>query len=385
MPAGFTLCALPMTDPKSSLREERLVHDMSVLRRQLRRMADLVSQSLDDAVAAVASRDRRLAYQVVLQDNRVDVLERHIDRMCQEFLIRHMPVAAQLRFVVAVAKVNSELERIGDYAESIARRAVTLSGYEELPEIGRTVEMARVAFQMLRNGVQSFLDGDADLAMRTLEFDRQVDAMNSAIFKSLARPPAEERDLTARFALLGLINRIERVADRAGNIAEEAVYVIRGQVLRHLPRQDFRVLFLCENNSCRSQMAEGIARAVSPAHFIFQSAGVTPAPVDPGAVKFMSSRGIDISRQHAKSLADVGNVEDFNVVVTLSQVAEEASPQAPYGAVALNWELPDPSKAAGIPEEIEAVYQKVYLELRAKITELVDGLLGTSSEPEDDL
>lgn len=374
-----------MADPKNSLLEERVEHDMGVLRRRLRRMADLVLQSLDDAVAAMANRDRRLAYQVVLQDNRVDVLERHIDRLCQEFLIRHMPVAAQLRFVVAVAKVNSELERIGDYAESIARRAVTLSSYGELPEKERIVEMSKIAFQMLRSGVQSFLDGDADLAMRTVEFDREVDKMNTAIFKSLAHPAAEEKDLTARFVLLGLLNRIERVADRAENIAEEAVYVVRGQVLRHLPRQDFRVLFLDEQNSCRSQMAEGIARSLAPAHFIFQSAGTMPAPVDPVAVKFMAKQGIDISRQRAKGLADVGNVEDFNVVVTLSQLAEEACPEVPYGAMELNWELPNPSKATGSPAEIDGVYQAVYEELRAKIGELVEGLFGLYAQREEEL
>src|SRR5262245_49212996 len=125
-----------MTDPQNLHLEEKVQHDTDVLRRRLRRMADLVLTSLDDAVAAVANRDRRLAYQVVLQDNRVDVLERHIDRLCQEFLVRHMPVAGQLRFVVAVVKVNSELERIGDYAEAIARRAVTLSQYPPV-EIGR--------------------------------------------------------------------------------------------------------------------------------------------------------------------------------------------------------------------------------------------------------
>src|SRR5262249_1989155 len=235
-----------MTDPQNLHLEEKVQHDTDVLRRRLRRMADLVLTSLDDAVAAVANRDRRLAYQVVLQDNRVDVLERHIDRLCQEFLVRHMPVAGQLRFVLAVGKVNAELERIGDYAEAIARRAVTLSQYPPVAEIGQMVEMSKIAFQMLRQAVQAFLTGDSDLAMRTLGLDRQVDAMNDSIYKSAARVSEGEKDLTARFAFVGLLQRIERVADRACNIAEEAIYVIRGQVLRHLPLHDIRVLFLCE-------------------------------------------------------------------------------------------------------------------------------------------
>lgn len=371
-----------MTDPRHHL-EERLQHDTEVLRRKLRHMADHVLKSLDDAVAAVANRDRKLAYTVVLRDNQVDVLERHIDRLCQEFLIRHMPVAAQLRFVVAVAKVNSELERIGDYAEAIARRAVTLSTHGELPEMGRIFEMSKISFQMLRQAIQAFLEGDADLATRTLELDHQVDAMNDAIFKALATPGAEERDLTARFVLLGLLNRVERVADRACNIAEEAAYVVRGQVLRHLPRSDLRVLFLCEHNATRSQMAEAIARRIAPSHFIFTSAGTTPGELDPRAVAFMSKKGIDISRQRSKGLADVGRVEDFNVVVTLSHQAEEACPQVPYGAIVLNWELPDPAKATGTADEVEAAYDKVFTELETKIAELTEGLVGAHGEKED--
>lgn len=373
-----------MTTPHNPL-QERLEHDTDVLRRRLRKMADFVLKSLDDAVTAFAHRDRKLAYQVVLQDNRVDVLERHIDRLCQEFLIRHMPVASRLRFVVAVAKVNSEVERIGDYAEAIARRAVTLSHFSEIPERERILEMSRISFQMLRQTMQAFLDGDADLAMGTLELDRQVDAMNDTIFKALAHPSAEERDLTVRFALLGLLNRIERVADRACNIAEEAIYVIRGQVLRHLPRHDIRVLFVGEKNDCRSQMAEAIARQLAPSHFIFQSAGTNPQALDPRAVEFMAKKGIDISRHRPKTLADAGKVEDFHVVVVMSdRGADEPVLQVPYGAMELEWEVPDPVKATGTAQEIEAVYESTYQLLRKEITELVEGLRGAHLEREEE-
>ena len=373
-----------MNHPKIPLLAERIDRDAEMLRRRLRHMADLVTQSLEDAVRAMASRDRSLAYHVVLQDNRVDVLKRHIDRLCQEFLIRHMPVAAQLRFVMAVAKVNSEIERIGDYAEAIARRAITLADYPDFPEKEPIVEMSRIAFQMLRNALQAFLAGDVDLAMRTVELDREVDAINSKIFKALAHPTGGEEDLTARFALLGLLNRIERVADRAENIAEEAVYVVRGEVLRHLPRHDMRVLFLGERNACGSQMAEAIARATAPAQFIFQSAGHAPTALDPRAVECMARHGIDIARQRPKVLADVGTVEDFHVVVTLTKLAEAAWPKLPYRAIHLNWEIADPVSATGTPAEIEAAYDAAYQDLRTKITELVEGLLGVNGDNEDE-
>jgi phosphate transport system protein len=364
--------------------DERMQHDLVALRRRLRGMADQVLQSMDDAVAAVAAKDRRLAYQVVIQDNRIDVLERQIDRLCQEFLVRHMPVAGQLRFILAVSKVNSELERIGDYAEAIARRAVTLSAQTEFPERERILEMAKLSTQMLRQAIQAFLDKDAELAAATFGVDRDVDQMNRAIFEALAHPAPGESDFTVRFALVGLVNRIERVADRACNIAEETIYAIKGEVVKHLPRSDIRVLFLCEQNGCRSQIAEAIARHTAPGHFVFQSAGTHPGTLDPKAVAFMARKGMDISRYRPKAIGDVGKVSDFNVVVTLSHRAEDLCPQVPYGAIELNWEIADPSKATGSDQEIEDEYDRVFRDLQGKIGELVEGLLGAHAEREED-
>lgn len=376
-----------MAEPPQIHIHERVQHDLDVIRRRLRHMSELVIKALDDAIAAVANRDRRLAYSVVLLDNRIDMMERHIDRLCQEFLVRHMPVAAQLRFIIATVKVNAELERIGDYAEAIARRAVTLSTVPEQPERERLFEMARLSFQTLRQAMLAFLDGDAEAAQQVFGIDKQVDTMNAQIFHSLSHPEkaAATPDLTVPFVLLGVLNRVERVADRACNIAEEAIFSARGEVLRHVQRHDIRVLFLTETNSSRGQMAEGIARKIAPVNFLFSSAGTQPAAaIDPATIQFMAAKGTDISRQRTKSLADVGRIEDFNVVVTLSSEAEEACPEVPYGAMELNWDIADPSRATGTPKEIEAAYQAVYQELETKIEELVDSLLGAHAELEED-
>jgi protein-tyrosine-phosphatase len=238
--------------------------------------------------------------------------------------------------------------------------------------------MSRVAIEMLCQSIEAFLSGDADRAIRTLETDRRVDQMNSAIFHSLAHPKTcpVDLDLAVRFSLLGLVNRIERVADRACNIAEETVYVVRGEVLRHLPRTDMRVLFFSKNNACRSQMAEAIARKTAPVHFFFNSAGTSPSALSPKAISFMQSKGIDISRQRSKSLEHVGQIEDFNVVITLSHEAEEVLPKIPYQAVQLNWDIKDPGKAVGDEQTIEMTYNEIYDQLTTKIKELTQGLMG---------
>jgi phosphate transport system protein len=368
----------------------RIEHDLGLIRRRLRHMSELVLKALDDAIAAIANHDRRLAYSVVLLDNRIDMLERHIDTLCQEFLVRHMPVSSQLRFIVATVKVNAELERIGDYAESIARRAVTLSTIVTQPERERIFEMARLSFQMLRQAIRAFLDGDDQLAQQVLGNDRLVDGMNSQIFNGLAHPEnasatVDATDLTVPFVMLGVLNRVERVADRACNIAEEAIYSARGEVQRHAMRNDIRVLFLDETNEVCGQMAEAIARQLAPVHLVFSSAGVAPGnQLDPTTVKFMAGKRIDINRQRPKSLADVGKIADFNVVVTLSQHASQACPPVPYAALVLDWDITDPSKVGGSPAEVNAAFEAVYRELHTKIDELVDSLLGAHAELEED-
>ncbi len=367
---------------------EKVEHDLGVIRRRLRHMSELVLKALDDAIAAIANSDRRLAYSVVLLDNRIDMLERHIDRLCQEFLVRHMPVSKQLRFIIATVKVNAELERLGDYAEAIARRAVTLTTIQDPPEREQMFEMARLSFQMLRQAIRAFLDGDDALATSVLGLDRQVDNMNSQIFHVLAHPsgpPGTAADLTVPFVLLGVLNRIERVADRACNIAEEAIYAARGDIQRHAPRQDVRVLFLDETNAVRGQMAEAVARQLAPVNIIFSSAGITPDPqLDAATIRFMATKHLDITRQRPKSLDAAGKIEDFNVVVTLTPHAAQACPKVPYVAMMLDWDIADPSKVASTPAETTAAFEAVYKELHTKIEELVDSLLGAHAELEED-
>jgi phosphate transport system protein len=362
------------------LLEELVERDLREIRRQLRGMADLVVRALQDAVTALRSRDRRLAYAVILTDNRIDALEGHIDRMCQEFLVRHMPVATQLRFIIAATKVNSELERMGDYADAVARRTVSLVTAAELPAVERMCEMAVLSVEMVRAATDAFLEGDVAKANHALELEARVDDENHSIFHDLSHPETGERDLTTRFALLGILNRIERVADRACNIAEDAIYAAKGEVLRHAPRQQLRVLLLSPRDATLGPMAEAIARRRAPLRCSFASCGLAPAPLDPRMVAYMASRGIEVTRPRPRGLEDVGPLDDFYVVVLLSREAEEGCPVLPYKTVALTWDIPDPSKVEGTPQEVEAAYAKAYHEIDTKLGDLVAAMLGENPE-----
>jgi phosphate transport system protein len=346
--------------------EEQVRRDIDTLRDRIRRMGELVVRAIEEALAAMIERDRARAYGVVLRDYEIDALEDHVDRLCQEFLVRHIPVAAQLRFVLAVIKINAELERIGDYAESIARRAVDLAVMPPHPAAPRITEMAKLALQMLRQAVVAFLKEDVAMARTTLEMDRHVNAVERQIHVELEHPGQEAPQ---NFLVLNVSDRIERVADRACNISEDVIYLCTGEVVRHLPREDRQVLFLSRHNGFRTQVAEAVGRSLAPPYLQFSSAGLDPTELDERAIAVAARHGVQLSRQRPKSIADVGRLEDFHVVITFGREAEEVCAKLPYKIIYLDWDVPAPQ-----PQPPDEWYERTFQDVHAKVTDLVQAL-----------
>ena len=136
-------------------------------------MGSLAEAALKTSMRALAERNRQTAYSVIVRDQRIDELEKEIDRLCLEFIVRQQPVAGTLRFAYATIKINSELERVGDYAESIARQVVILGSQEfDLPT-ERFSEIAGRAIPMLHAAIEAFLSQDAALARRAMEAEER--------------------------------------------------------------------------------------------------------------------------------------------------------------------------------------------------------------------
>src|ERR1044071_5597450 len=133
--------------------EETLQRDVDRIRRKVREMAGLAGMSLEGCLAALADKNRQLAYSVILRDQRIDELEKEIDRLCLEFIVRQQPVAGTLRFAYVTIKINSELERVGDYAESIARQILQLSAMDVTVPIERFREIAEIAIPLFHGAV----------------------------------------------------------------------------------------------------------------------------------------------------------------------------------------------------------------------------------------
>lgn len=322
--------------------------DLREIRTQLRAMADNVAQAVDDAITALERRDRRLAYSVILGDNRIDVAQHALDHLCQVFLVRHMPAGSVLRFVVATIKVAGEIERIGDYAEAVAHRAVTLARTPDLPQLESILKMGRAAIDLVETAVESFLDGDVAKANSVIEDEDTIDEMNRDIFDALSGGDQPEGPLALRFALLGVLNRLERVADRASNIAESSIYAAKGEIVPHGPRGGHKVLFLSTHDAALGPMVETMANANAPLAVHFTSCGVAPASAfNPVMHEILAQRGLSCVRPRPRGLEEVGPLDAYTVVVMLTQDAEAACPPLPYRTVALAWDLPDPAQGQG--------------------------------------
>jgi phosphate transport system protein len=356
--------------------EESLRKDIHRIRSTVFKMGRLAEGALRAGLHALTENDRQLAYSVILRDRYIDELETEVDRLCQEFFVRQQPVGRHLRFVYSVIKINNELERIGDYAESIARHFLSLSSMDLEPSYQAIQEIAHQSIPMLRNALQAFSDVDVMLAQKTMEMEDKVDKIRWNITDQLGQLYEGRKLPSEAFRSLMIIaNRFERVADRACNICEEVLYMYTGEDIRHKGKEVFRVLFVDEHDACRGQIAKGIGNSLGLERFRFNSAGITPEPVDQQTVYFMAEKGIDISKETSKYLAQVLELEDFQIFVGLCEEAEEAFPPPPTKMIDVHWEIENPSKLEGSEDEIRDAYEKTYEILDSHIRDLVEAIV----------
>jgi len=197
-------------------------------------MAALAQQSVDSALDAYQRRDKGLCKFVKQNERAIDTAQRELDEMAYELLAKEQPMAVDLRFILAVIKINGDLERIGDQANSIARRTKEIIGQDcvELPvDFGA---MGEHAGHMIRAAVQALLDGDARLADSVRDMDDEIDRMNRRAHSDLLKL-IEERPQCTTQAMNGILvaKNMERIADHASNIATDVIFWIRGADVRH--------------------------------------------------------------------------------------------------------------------------------------------------------
>lgn len=357
--------------------EAILQSDLDAIRNKLLQMADLDERALRSAVQAVLTLDRQLAYTVILRDRYVDELETDLDHRCMEFLVRHQPVAAILRFVYSTSKIIKELERIGDYAEVIARQALQVDALPRDFPRAKFDELVNLATPMVPDAVRAFVDRNADLARATMTKENQADRLRNAVNEELVL--LSQRGQLAADSLSPLLTvarRLERTADQAYNICEEALYYATGEYMKHRPMESFRIVFVGETNTCLTQMAEAIATALGQPRFNFASAGLIAGQIHPATLDFLRRKGHDLAPLRTKSVDNLPDLDQVQVIIGLCREARKVFPTAPTKTVGLEWQVVDPSKVKGDPDQIQAAYETAYDFLHNHIRDLVQAILG---------
>jgi len=358
--------------------ERSLQHDIDVLRKKTLEMATLDEGGLRNAITALMTRDRQLAYTVILRDRFVDDLETELDRLCLEFIVRQQPVASHLRFVFATIKIIRELERIGDYAESIARQVLNIVAITPLPALDDFVALADVAIAMFHDGVEAFLTHDVERARQLMIQEDIADELRNQINARLIE--AEERGelaLEALAPLMTVARRLERTTDQAKNICEEIIYMSTGESVKHRPTDVFRILFVDEENDTLSQMAEAIGRAQSAEHFAFSSAGITPArTLHPQTVSYLAARGFALEGYQPKPLEQFLETIPVDVIVALNPAVREKIPAYISNCVIFEWAIPDLDTAAGSAADIAGRHDQAFAEIHHHLDELIQAIIG---------
>ena len=208
--------------------------ELDAFRSHLIQMGEKSIEQVSSAVRALVDADTELARHVRAGDDELDRLEVLIDDEGVRYMSLRNPIATDLRLVVVGMKAGSDLERVGDEANSIAKRAIRLAAEPSLKEYVDIPRMAEIAQEMLRDALDCFLQHDNDKALAVIRRDEEVDALNKQIYRELAGFMVENPATISRaLELMFIAKSLERIADHATNIAEEMVYLAKGEDIRH--------------------------------------------------------------------------------------------------------------------------------------------------------
>jgi phosphate transport system protein len=208
--------------------------DLATVREDLMELAGLSAAAMEQSVRAVLTRDGDLARRVIVGDAAINSLEEAIDRECVRLIALFQPVAGDLRQLMAVDHIITELERIGDSATNIAEEVLTLGHLPPRPIHPSLASMAQSVQEMVHQSLEAFFRSNSHLARQVCLTDTDVDALDQAIIQDLLQEMtgAPEAILPGQ-SQINIVRNLERVGDHATNIAEQVVYMVEGQSVRH--------------------------------------------------------------------------------------------------------------------------------------------------------
>jgi phosphate transport system protein len=214
--------------------ETRFQQELNQLKEHLLKMAGLAERAISNAIEALVKRDTSLAEKTIAEDEKINRVELVIDDWCLKLLALHQPMAADLRFITSAMRINTELERIGDLSVNIAERVISLNQEPQLKPYIDIPRMAEITQGMVKDVLDAFVKGDADLARSVCVRDDQVDALNDQVFRELLTYMMSDPKTITRAVHLIIVSRcLERIADHTTNIAEGVIFMVKALVIKH--------------------------------------------------------------------------------------------------------------------------------------------------------
>jgi phosphate transport system protein len=214
--------------------ERHFVQQIELLKSEIVRMGSAAEHMVDDALRAFLDRSPEAAQAVFQQEHQVNSYEIGIDNAVADMLALHQPVAKDLRFLLAAMKINNDLERIGDHAVNIAESAVTYARRPGLSIPADIPQMAQMTREMLRVALDGFIHGNPDQCRAVLRSDDTIDDLNRKIAQDVMAIIKSNSDAVEQaFDLVRVSRNLERIGDLATNIAEEVIYYLEAQVVKH--------------------------------------------------------------------------------------------------------------------------------------------------------
>ena len=213
-----------------------LDNEIKLLKDNILELMFLVKNQLEKGQKALDNFDEELAHEIIANEKRVDSLELTIDRDCENLLALHNPVAVDLRFVMASFKINSDLERIGDHANSIAKYILDFGESMENETIKKMKVdvMYATSLKMMSNVFNAFITEDTELAHKVFKLDKRLNSINREVSEMATKLINDDADQTRNYLyLFSIIRKLERVGDLTKNIAEEFIFYYEAKVLKH--------------------------------------------------------------------------------------------------------------------------------------------------------
>ena len=212
-----------------------LSRDLEKLKKEVLKLGNFVETAINNAILALNNREASYVDEVFKHENMINDMEVKIEEDCLKILALHQPVAVDLRFIVVVLKVNNDLERMGDFASNIAKRARELMQEDPLPTLPEFVnELPDLVRTMVRKSLDALVKLDMNLAKEVIEMDDKVDQINRDMYavvkKEIAKNP---HNTETAINVLSCSRYMERIADLSTNIAEDVIFMVEGKVIRH--------------------------------------------------------------------------------------------------------------------------------------------------------